>query len=200
MTFINRPAFPIVTGPVLDPTASDGVSSTTTGFGDIQMLSLIGPDRSDGLVWGLGGTFKFPTASHDSLGAGKWQAGPVTMLFSFRRPWTVGVIAEQWWSYAGDSSRPNTSQTDFKYVVRYALPNAWSIGFGPTISVDWAAESRNRLTFPIGLGVTKTTRIGGKPVKFRLETHYSVVRSDDLGTQWKFFFRFAPVIKSPFSR
>jgi hypothetical protein len=200
LTFIARPAFPLVTSPVLDPEAEDGVSGHTSGLGDIQMLAMVGPDRSSGFVWGAGGTFKFPTAANIYLGSGKWQAGPALMLFNFKRPWTIGFLLEHWWSYAGDDDRADTSRTELKYIVRYALPDAWSIGLGPTVSIDWEAESADRYTVPIGLGVTKTIRFGQTPVKFRLEGHYSVIRPEDLGTEWKIMFRIAPVIPSPFSR
>jgi hypothetical protein len=53
---IARPVFPLVTNPVLDPDSSDGVGDHDTGLGDIQLLSLLGPNRKDGVVWGLGGT------------------------------------------------------------------------------------------------------------------------------------------------
>jgi len=200
MTFINRPAIPIVTGPVLDARAPDGISKTSTGLGDIQMLSLVGPDKSQGFVWGLGGTFKFPTATSDSLGSGKWQAGPAAMAFYFAKPWTVGLLAEHWWSYAGDGHRAHTNQTDIKYIVRYGLGNATSIGFGPTISIDWTADTDNRYTVPIGLGISKTLRWGETPVKIRLEAHYNVIKPDDFGDDFKILFRIAPVIKSPFGR
>jgi hypothetical protein len=41
-------------------------------------------------------------------------------------------------------------------------------------------------------------RFGKMPVKFLAEVNYSVVRPDTYGTEWKFIFRIAPVIKSPF--
>jgi hypothetical protein len=109
MVFIARPVFPLVTSPVLDATEPDGVDGRKTGFGDIQMLSLLGPNRKSGLVWGAGGTFKFPTASDDVLGQDKYQAGPAVMIFRMQRPWTVGFLVQHWWSYAGDDDRPDTS-------------------------------------------------------------------------------------------
>jgi hypothetical protein len=196
--FIARPVFPLVTNPVLDSTEPDGVDGHTTGLGDIQMLSLLGPNRKDGVVWGAGATFKFPTASEDALGQDKYQAGPAAMLFSIGKPWVLGALWQHWWSYAGDDDAPDTSQTDLQYVIRYALPNAWSIGMGPTISVNWEADSDNRWTVPVGFGGTKTVRFGKTPVKFRAEVHYSVIRPDDFGTEWTFIFRVAPVIPSPF--
>jgi len=187
-----------VTNPILDPTASGGVDGHETGFGDIQMLTLFGPNRMDGLVWGAGATFKFPTASDDTLGSDKYQAGPAAMLFSLGKPWVYGTLIQQWWSYAGDDDAPDTNQTDVQYVIRYQLPDAWSIGMGPTISIDWEADSDDQLTLPVGLGVTKTVRISNTPVKFRAEVHYSLIKPDNYGNEWTFIFRIAPVIPSPF--
>lgn len=118
MVFICRPVFPLVTSPVLDATEPDGVDGHETGFGDIQMLSLLGPNRKSGLVWGVGGTFKFPTASDDVLGQDKYQAGPAAMLFRMQKPWTVGFLAQHWWSYAGDDDRPDTSGNLFSVLRR----------------------------------------------------------------------------------
>jgi hypothetical protein len=49
-----------------------------------------------------------------------------------------------------------------------------------------------------GLGLTKMARFGKTPVKFIVEVNYSAIRPDDYGTEWKFIFRIAPVIQSPF--
>ncbi len=193
-----RPVFPVVTSPILDPSVPDGVAGHETGFGDIQILSLIGPNRVDGIVWGIGATFKFPTASKDILGSGKYQTGPAAMLFKLGRPWIIGTLVQHWWSYAGDDDRAETSRTDIQYIIRHSLPNAWSIGMGPTISVEWDEDEGERWTVPVGLGVTKTVRFGDTPVKLRAEVHYALVYPETLGTRWTFLFRIAPVIKSPF--
>ena len=193
-----RPVFPTVTSPVLDPGAAGGVDGHVTGFGDIQLLSMIGPNRADGVVWGVGATFKFPTASKDELGSGKYQAGPAAMLFRLGKPWIVGALVQHWWSYAGDDRRADRNTTNIQYIIRHSLPNAWSVGMGPTISVEWEEEPGDRWTVPIGLGVTKTMRFGNTPVKFRAEVHYALIYPETLGTRWTFLFRIAPVIKSPF--
>jgi hypothetical protein len=73
-----------------------------------------------------------------------------------------------------------------------------SIGMGPTVVVDWEADSGNKLTFPIGLGITKTVRWGKMPVKLRFEPQYSIIRPDDFGTAWNFRLQITPVIPSPF--
>ena len=90
------------------------------------------------------------------------------------------------------------AEIDRQYIIRYMLPDAWSIGAGPSITYDWEADKDNRLTVPIGLGVTKTVRLGKIPTKLRAEVHYSVVRPDSFGERWNFRLPITPVIKSPF--
>ena len=192
-----RPVFPMVTQPVFDDDSGKS-SEHKTGMGDIQMLVLAGPNRADGAVWGAGATFVLPTASQDVLGSEKYQAGPALMAFNMGKPWVYGVLAQHWESFDGDSDRDDISRTDIQYVVRYSLPDAWSVGMGPTITYDWEADSDNALTFPVGLGLTKTTRWGKMPVKLRAEVHYSVIKPDDYGTEWNIRFQITPVINNPF--
>jgi hypothetical protein len=197
MMFSGRPVFPLVTAPNVDFSSGES-DGHTTGLGDIQLMTLIGPDKADGWVWGAGATFKFPTASDPALGQGKYQAGPAAMLINMGRPWVYGFLAQHWSSFAGDDDRPQTSYTDFQYIIRYMLPKAWSVGAGPSITYNHEAESGDRWTVPVGLGVTKTVRVGRLPMKLRAEVHYSVVRPDSYGDAWNFRLQVTPVIKSPF--
>lgn len=195
--FTVRPVFPLVTQPIFDSSNPRESYDHVTGLGDIQMMLLAGPNDGDGLVWGAGATFKFPTASEDQLGQGKYQAGPAAMVFHMGKPWTLGVIAQHWSSFAGDDLRESVKQTDIQYVLRRSIPGAMSIGMGPTITIDWEAESGNRVTFPVGLGLTKTTRWGKTPFKLRVEVHYSVISPDDYGSTWNLRLQLTPVIPSP---
>ena len=71
---------------------------------------------------------------------------------------------------------------------------------GPTISIDWNARDEDRLTLPVGLGLTKTVRVGKLPIKLRAEAQYAIVRPKTFGYEWRFIFRIAPVIPSPFNK
>jgi len=197
LVFSGRPVFPLVTSPNVDFSTGE-TNGHTTGFGDLQLMTLVGPDKADGWVWGAGATFKFPTASDPILGQGKYQAGPAAMLLNMDRPWIWGFLVQHWSSFAGDDDRPETSYTDFQYIVRRTLPKAWSVGAGPSITYNWEADEEDRLTVPIGLGVTKTVRFGKTPVKLRAEVHYSVIRPDSYGEVWNIRFQITPVIPSPF--
>jgi hypothetical protein len=192
-----RPVFPWVTQPVFSASDPRNSSGHESGLGDIQLLTLAGPSHGKGLVWGAGATFKFPTASDDVLGQGKYQAGPAAMLFHMGKPWTLGLLAQHWESFAGEDYRADTSQSDIQYIIRRSIPGAMSIGMGPTITIDWEAEPENRVTLPIGLGITKTARWGKTPVKLRAEIHYSIIKPEDYGTEWNLRLQITPVINSP---
>ena len=192
-----RPVFPIVTAPRID--AAGDITRHTTGFGDIQVFSLYGPDKKGGLIWGAGLTFIFPTASSPELGEGKYQMGPAFMLLSITKKYTSGTIIQYWNDIGGDPSRPATRRMDIQYIIRRQILGAgMSIGMGPTILIDFTAPEGDRVTFPIGLGFTKTSLIGRMPLKWRIEPQYTLVRPNSLGTKWTLRLQAAPVIRSPF--
>ena len=193
--FTARPVFPIVTQPDFSTDATGG--KKITGFGDIQMAAIVGPGNAKGWVWGIGATFVFPTASSNNLGRGKYQAGPTVMLFHLGKKWNKGFFIQHWWSYAGDETRADVSITDFQYVIRKNF-KGWSLGMGPTIRIDWSKDWEDAVTFPIGIGYTKTIRLGNTPVKIRFEPQYTIIRPSDYGNVWNFRLQIAPVIKSPF--
>jgi len=195
-----RPVFPLVTQPTFSAGDPRNSSGHKTGLGDIQLLTLFGPNKGQGFVWGAGGTFVFPTATDEVLGQDKWQAGPSLMLFYMGKPWVGGILAQHWESYAGNDDRNDVSKTELQYVLRRSLANATSIGFGPSITYDREADSDNALTFPIGLGITKTTRWGNQPFKLRAEIQYSIIKPDDYGTEWNFRLQITPVINSPMKK
>ena len=192
-----RPVFPIVTVPNLD---SDGSQNgNETGLGDMQVFSLYGPDKKDGLIWGAGLTFIFPTASSENLGNGKVAIGPAAMVLSITKNWTLGTIIQNWNSVGGDANRADIGKTDIQYIIRKQIKGkGMSIGMGPNISIDWEAEDGNKVTFPIGLGITKTVKWGNTPWKLRIEPQYSIIKPDDYGTLWNVRIQIAPIIKNPF--
>ena len=195
--FLIRPVFPLVTAPVFDENGEK--TGTETGLGDMNVFSLFGPDKKDGLIWGAGLTFTFPTASSDELGSGKVQMGPALMALSITKKWTLGTIVQHWNSVGGDSNRSDVTKTDIQYIIRKQIKGkGMSIGMGPNISINWNAESGNKVTFPIGLGITKTVKWGDSPWKLRFEPQYSIIKPDDYGTLWNIRIQIAPIIKNPF--
>ncbi len=166
----------------------------TTGVGD-TILDVVPSPVSTFWRLGLGATFVFPTANLDQTGQGKWQAGPAGVAGYRAEKWLAGVIAQQWWSFAGSASRSSVSELHLQYLGFYYFPGGWSLGTAPTIKVDWRATPGNRVTFPLGPSVAKVVRIGaGLPLKFELEGFYVPVHSDPNGERFIIQVKITPVI------
>ncbi len=195
----------IVADPDLLRTAQDPFGRTT-GFGDIVLLTLLGPNRNDGFVWGAGVTQIFPSASTDVLGQGQWQAGPTLLLLSLGSKhggfgldhFNLGFLAQHWTSYAGDDDRSETNQTDIQYFINWRLNPVQLIGMTPNIRINWKADEGERLSFPIGLGTIGLFKIGRLPVRWGVEVQYYVIQPDSVGPQWNFKIFLAPIILNPF--
>jgi len=194
---ISRPVLPVLAGvdvPQVSGRQLEWIEKS--GFGDMALVSLLSPNTSGGFIWGVGPTFIFPTASHDALGQGKWQIGPAAVALYLGKDWVLGVLGQQWFSYAGDSSRPSVSQANFQYFIWRILPGHWQVGLAPNVTVNWKADGNNQLNFPIGLGVGKLVKFGKLPVKFELELDYSVVKPDDFSQRWLVRLQVIPVLPS----
>ena len=169
-------------------------------FGDMIYLGMLAPseltDVGRGkLLWGLGPTFIFPTATNDNLGSEKWSIGPAGLLMYMDPAFKAGFLAQQWFSYAGKDDRPDVSKANIQPIFYYSLPHLWQIGTSPNILVNWEGSSGNRWTVPVGGGVNKTTLLFDKlPVRFEFNAYYAALRPDNIGQRWDFRFMVIPVI------
>jgi len=178
----------------------------TNGLGDSVLLTLLGPNRDDGFVWGAGATQIFPTATEDVLGQDKWQAGPAALAVLLGNQsgglgienWNIGALAQHWWSYAGDSDRAHTNQTNIQYFINWRLNDTQLIGMTPNIQINWKADGDEKLSFPIGLGTIGMFKIGKLPFRWGVEAQYYVISPDSVGPEWNFKVFFAPIILNPF--
>lgn len=175
---------------------SNGESLRTTGVGDTVLDLALAPDDASWLL-GLGPTFTFPTANLDETGQGKWQVGPGAVVGREGERWVAGVIARQWWSFAGDADRKDVSRMHLQYLASWFLRDGWSVGTSPTIEFDWKVSAGNRVTFPLGLAVSKVVELGaGLPVKLELQGLYAPVRPDAYGEKFGIQIYVVPVIPS----
>ena len=192
-------------------TLIDAIGGRTTGFGDMYYVALFSPSEGIDLddmglegkfLWGAGFDISFPTATEDVLGSNKWSAGPSALGVYLGPTWKVGGLLQNYFDFAGDDFDSNgapvadVSLTNLQYFVFYSLDDTTSIGASPNIIIDWEADSDDRFTVPIGIGVAKTVKFGPVPVRIGLEFHYSVVRPDNVGTDYGIRFYIIPAAPS----
>jgi hypothetical protein len=195
----------VIVRPIIPLESVPAVSGRTDieykfGFGDIGIQTILAPntDALTGFMWGVGPIATFPTAGDKALGKGKWQLGAAAAAVYITDKWVVGAYPQHWWSVAGDESRSNVSFTNIQYFLWYSPFPTWQIGMGPNVTIDWEQKkAEDRLTLPVGLGVSKIFRLGKLPIKMAFEVDYSVVRPRNIpGNEWTFRINFTPIIRS----
>jgi hypothetical protein len=187
---ILRPVIPIVSNEFPG-------SNRETGLGDVVLWTAFSRQYTPPNIFAFGPTVMMDTATDDLLGFGKWSAGPMAVAFHVGEKWIYGVVAQHWWSFAGDDNREDVSLTDIQYVLRYRLSAKTNIGFGPNIQANWSEDSDNTWTVPVGFGGDTLVKIGPFPVKVGLEAYYNVISPEDFGPEWQLRLMFVPVIGAP---
>jgi hypothetical protein len=180
---ITRTIMPIIN----QPSPAPGVPSAF-GLGDINPTFFLSPAKSGKLIWGVGPTFTFPTATDSILGAGKWSAGPAAVALTMHGHWVIGALANQQWSFAGWGDHAVSAML-IQPFINYNLPHGWYLTTAPIITADWEADSENRWTAPIGGGVGKIQRFGKLPLNIQLSAYYNLETPKEMGADWQLRFQ-----------
>jgi hypothetical protein len=191
---ITRPVIPVFNStPYVN---KSGNLHRVTGFGDTVLVQLLSPSPKLAGPWllGAGPTFIFPTASNTQLGQNKWQMGPAGILGYLSEKWIAGVFPQQWFSVGGAGPQ-SFSQMNLQYFFVYFPGEGWAVGTSPNMLVNWYAnKNSNKVTFPIGLTISKVVKIGPLPVKLGVQGQYMPVHPDVFGQKWNLQFAVTPVI------
>ena len=141
------------------------------GLGDINLSLFFSPKKptSGGLIWGIGPVLLLPTATDSLLGAKKWGAGPTAVALTMRGPWTVGLLANHVWSYAGDSDRQDVSSSFLQPFAAYTWPSAWTVSVQSESTYNWKNE---KWSVPVNAAVSKLVRWGKLPVSLQAGVGY----------------------------
>ena len=194
---INRVIVPLIDTPGLvtgtpaipNPVQGDGA----TGLGDINYSVFVSPAEPGKVIWGVGPSLMMDTATDDQLGSGKWSTGPTAVVLIQPKPWTLGLLGRQLWSFAGDSDRKGVNQLLLEPFINYNLAKGWYLVSDMIIIANWYANSDNRWTIPLGGGVGKMFTIGSQKMNTKLEAYYNVEKPEgapDWSLSWTLQFLF----------
>jgi hypothetical protein len=148
-----------------------GPSGDQFGLGDITQSLFLSPAKptENGIIWGAGPVFLFPTATDDLLGGEKWGAGPTAVVLKQFDGWTVGMLANHIWSFAGDGDRSDISSTFLQPFVSYTTKDAWTFSLNTESSYNWEAEE---WSVPLNLTVAKLVVIEKQPISLTAGLRY----------------------------
>lgn len=184
---INRVIAPVIRVPgsiqglpVLPQGGSDNDKKTDSrwGLGDINYSLFLSPAEPGKVIWGVGPSLTMRTATSDLTGSGKWSAGPTAVVLAQPKPWSIGVLGRQLWSFAGSRNRDSVNQFLVQPFVNYNMDGGWFLFSDPTITANWDADSGNRWTVPLGAGVGRLFKVGGQAINTRAGAFYNVEKPD----------------------
>jgi len=179
---ITRTILPLVWQPSLQPAKSVPFGTAPTTFS-----AFLSPAKPvNGWLWAVGPVIQVPTISSATLGSNVWGAGPTAALVYMNGPWVAGALVNAVWSLGGTPGPGGTGYNSFltQPFVNYNFGGGWYVNTAPLITAAWPAVQNKAWTVPVGGGVGKIVKIGGKlPVNFSLGAYYNPVRPE-FGSTW----------------
>jgi hypothetical protein len=174
VNLISRTIVPFVSQPLAD-------GERITGIADIQQQIYFSPAHPGKLIWGFGPIFSFPTATNAAVQTGQFALGPTAVLLTMQGPWVIGAVANNLFKIAGSDNTTAINSFFAQPFINYNLKRGWAFSTAPAITADWNAESGQQWTVPLGLGVSKITRVGSQPMNVIIQYYRNVVRPDAAG-------------------
>jgi hypothetical protein len=141
-----------------------------TGMGDLTLFDLATIKQSWGR-WGVGPYLVVPTATGNTLGAGKVQLGPaVGLTYTGIENLVAGAVLQNPISFAGQRSRPTVNQLIVSPTLTYNLAEGWFAGLTDySWTFNWRASGSDVPLVPLGLQIGRVVRIGKQPVSLSVE-------------------------------
>jgi hypothetical protein len=160
-------------------------AGTQTGLGDTVQSLFFSPaaPTAGGLIWGAGPALLLPTGTNDLLTTDKWGIGPTGVVLRQQGQWTVGLLGNHIWSFAGASDRPDVSSTFIQPFVSFTTPTGWTYSLQSESTYDWEGDGWQ---IPVRVGAAKLTRIGGQLVSLGGAVNYWLDSSDRGPEGWGF--------------
>ncbi|MFD1316440.1 hypothetical protein [Namhaeicola litoreus] len=122
-----------------------------TGLSDLILVDVIAFKTKIGLL-GIGPSLILPTANSDYLGSGKWSAGAAGVIMTKAFGLTVGVLGQQYFSFAGDTDRADQNFMLFQPIVTKIFKEGYFMNFSPIMKFDW---ENNDYNIPLGVNFGK---------------------------------------------
>lgn len=171
---ISRTILPIITQHDIYPGAGNQF-----GIGNTEQSLFFSPAKSNhGIIWGVGPIAYLNTASDTLLGPEKWGAGPTGVALWQGGPWTIGILANQICSFAGDPDEADINQAYMQPFISYATKNAWTFSLNSESTYDWLTDE---WSVPFNLVVQKIVHFDKQPVALFAGARYWAVSPEDVG-------------------
>jgi hypothetical protein len=121
-----------------------------------------------------------PTATDDRLGTGTFAGGAPGLLLTEVGQLSIGVLATQLVSIAGDADRDDVNLTQLQPFANLSVGGGQTLSANLEASYNWADE---QWTVPLNLGYSKVFQVNGRTMKFQAGVRRYLVTPDG-GPEW----------------
>ena len=156
-------------------TRPDPHGGYSTGIGDLNLFDIF-LLKTEGVQLGIGPQITAPTAEHDELGTGKWQAGLAAVAIDSSPRGLLGALVQYQSSFAGDHDRAHVESATLQPFIIHNLPKGWYLRSTATWTFDLKNDSHY---IPLGLGLGKVWKSGSNILNAFVEPQWTVERKGD---------------------
>lgn len=175
---IQRVIMPIMSQPPLTP---DGAPAF--GIGDLLASTFFSPARLKRAMWGVGPAISVPSTAQPTLGTEKWCIGPTLVILRQSGAFTMGVLWNQLWSFAGNAKRDDVNKMYIQPFFAHVGKGAVTFRISSETTIDWRADG-GRWTAPIIFAVSKLSSFGTFPASYQIGVGVFVAKPEN-GPAWK---------------
>jgi hypothetical protein len=148
-------------------------ATTQVGLSDATITGFFSPSHpKNGLIWGAGPAFLIPTATNDYLATKKFGVGPSALVLKQGKGLTIGFLANQIWSIAGDKNRANVNQLFLQPFFAHSFPSGASLGGNMELTQNWNAGTTLLFFNPTVSGITK---LGKQAIQLAVGPRFAVL-------------------------
>lgn len=166
--------------PVVDQRNITGLNTHEFGLSDATVTAFFAP-KSNKLIYGIGPAFLVPTATEKFLGTEKFGLGPSLLIMHQSNGLSLGFIANQIWSVAGNENRADFNQFYTQIFLSYSYKSGASLGVNTEITQNWEGDTTLISLNPSIGGITK---FGTQVVQFSVQPLIPIVGHQAIKPDW----------------
>ncbi|KRB54680.1 hypothetical protein [Flavobacterium sp. Root186] len=166
--------------PVVDQQDVIGENTHEFGLSDATVTAFFAP-KTKGIILGVGPAFLVPTATEKFLGTEKFGVGPSVLVMHQGKGLSIGFIANQIWSVAGNEDRADFNQFYTQIFLTHSYKSGASLGITSEITQNWEG---NTTLITLSPNVGAITKLGGQTMQFAVMPLIPIVGHSDIRPDW----------------
>lgn len=166
--------------PVVDQRDITGENTNQFGLSDATVTAFFAP-KTKGIILGFGPAFLVPTATDKLLGTEKFGVGPSALVMHQGKGLSVGFIANQIWSVAGNEDRADFNQFYTQIFLTHSYKSGATLGITSEITQNWAG---NTTLITLSPNIGAISKLGDQAVQFAIMPLIPIVGPRDQRPDW----------------